>query len=61
LFSIYAVSNVDQTLELLTGQLAGTADPDGNYPENSINFKAISRLKEISDMANVDEEKVEGA
>ncbi|MGR8940124.1 MAG: Lon protease family protein [Gammaproteobacteria bacterium] len=60
-FSIFAVSNVDETLELLTGQLAGTVDHDGNYPENSINFKAISRLKEISDMANADEDKVEGA
>jgi len=61
LFSIYAVSNVDQTLELLTGQLAGTVDHDGNYPENSINAKAISMLKEISEMANADEEKGEGA
>ncbi|MDD1612220.1 MAG: Lon protease family protein, partial [Methylococcaceae bacterium] len=61
LFSIYVVSSVDETLELLTGQLAGTADHDGNYPENSINAKAISRLKEISDMANADEEKDDGA
>ncbi|MEC4750077.1 ATP-binding protein [Methylomicrobium sp. Wu6] len=61
LFAIYAVSSVDETLELLTGQLAGTVDHDGNYPENSINAKAISMLKEISDMANADEEKGEGA
>jgi len=60
-FAVYAVASVNQTLELLTGQMAGTADHDGNYPESSINAKAISRLKEISDMANADEEKVEGA
>jgi lon-related putative ATP-dependent protease len=60
-FSIYAVTSVDETLELLTGESAGTVDHNGNYPENSINAKAISRLKEISDMANVDEEKAEGA
>ncbi len=61
LFSIYAVSSVDETLELLTGQPAGTVDHLGNYPENSINFKAISRLREISDMANAEDDKEEGA
>jgi lon-related putative ATP-dependent protease len=60
-FAIYAVTSVDETLELLTDQLAGTVDHNGNYPENSINAQAISRLKEISDLANEDEEKAEGA
>jgi lon-related putative ATP-dependent protease len=60
-FSIYAVTSVDETLELLTGQQAGTVDHNGNYPENSINAQAICRLKEISDLANEDEEKAEGA
>ncbi|MGJ0485072.1 MAG: Lon protease family protein [Methylomicrobium sp.] len=60
-FAIYAVTNVDEALELLTGQPAGTVDHNGNYPENSINAQAISRLKEISDMANEEEEKGEGA
>jgi predicted ATP-dependent protease len=55
LFSIYTVSTVDQTLELLTGQPVGVLDSAGNYPENSINFKAISRLKEISELANEDD------
>ncbi len=60
LFAIYAVATVDETLELLTGHPAGTADKEGNFPEESINFKAISRLKEISDMAT-DDDKEEGA
>jgi predicted ATP-dependent protease len=55
LFSIYAVATVDETLELLTGKTVGTIDKEGNYPENSINFKAISRLKEISDLAADDD------
>ena len=59
LFAIYAVANVDQALEILTGKAVGTVDKDGNYPEDSINFKAISRLKEISDLA-ADEDKEEG-
>jgi len=60
LFSVYTVNSVDETLELLTGHWAGKADAEGNYPENSINFKAISRLKEISEMAGDDEHKEEG-
>ena len=60
LFSVYAVATVNETLELLTGQPAGEADADGLYPENSINARAIFRLKEISDMAG-DEDKEEGA
>lgn len=55
LFSVYAVNNVDQTLELLTGQQVGAMDSEGNYPEDSINFKAISRLKEISELASEDD------
>ncbi len=55
LFAIYAVGSVNETLELLTGQYAGEVDNDGLYPENSINFKAISRLKEISDMTSDDD------
>ncbi len=60
LFAVYAVSCVDETLELLTGQVAGVIDSDGLYPEDSINFKAIFRLKEISDMAGDEDDKEEG-
>jgi predicted ATP-dependent protease len=60
LFAVYAVSNVDETLELLTGQLAGTVNSEGLYPENSINYKAISRLKEISEMSEDNDDKEEG-
>ena len=60
LFSVYAVATVDETLELLTGQLAGEVDAEGLYPENSINARAIFRLKEISDMTG-EEDKEEAA
>jgi hypothetical protein len=59
LFRVYAVSSVDECLEILTGQTVGVIDEAGNYPEDSINFKAISRLREISDMAH-EEDKEEG-
>ncbi|MFI3158494.1 MAG: ATP-binding protein [Methylococcaceae bacterium] len=60
LFAVYAVGCVDEALELLTGQPAGVLDSDGFYPEGSINCKAISRLKEISDMATDEDDKEEG-
>ncbi|NOV31770.1 Lon protease family protein [Methylomonas sp. ZR1] len=56
LFAIYSVSSVDEALSLLTGQEAGTINAEGQYPEGSVNFKAVARLKEISDMS-VDEDK----
>ena len=55
-FAIYAVSNVEQALERLTGEVPGKKDSNGEYPEDSLNFKAISRLKEISDLGNDKEE-----
>lgn len=51
LFSIYSVSSVDETLELLTDQRAGIIEENGNYSEQSIHSKAIARLKEISELA----------
>ena len=51
LFSVYVVKSVDETLELLTGLEAGQMLEDGSYPEGTINAKAISRLKEIADIA----------
>ncbi|MDD1608149.1 MAG: ATP-dependent protease, partial [Methylococcaceae bacterium] len=59
LFAVYAVSTVHETLELLTGQTVGVMDEAGNYPEDSINFKAISRLKEIAELED-DDDKEEG-
>jgi predicted ATP-dependent protease len=59
LFAVYAVSTVNETLELLTGQSVGVMDEAGNYPEDSINFKAISRLKEIAELED-DDDKDEG-
>ena len=58
-FHIYTVSNVNETLELLMGQTAGDMDAESCYPEDSINFKVVSRLKEISDMTSEDEEEKE--
>lgn len=59
-FAIYAVSDVNQTLTLLMGREAGSLDADGQYPQDSINFKAVARLKEISDLSADDDKETEG-
>ncbi len=51
LFAVYSVATVDETLTLLTGLEAGVMQEDGSYPEETLNFKAICRLKEIADIA----------
>lgn len=50
LFTIFPVTAVDQALELLMGQTAGAPDGNGNYPDGSINGRAVARLKEIAEM-----------
>lgn len=55
LFAIYAVSNVNETLELLMGKTAGSMDKEGNYPKDTINFKVVARLKEISELDDEEE------
>jgi predicted ATP-dependent protease len=54
-FSIYTVSHVDEALELLMDKMAGSMDKEGDYPEGSLNFEVVSRLKEIADMEKDDE------
>jgi hypothetical protein len=48
-FHIYAVSHVDQGIEILTGIPAGESDKEGNYPEDSINGKVKQRLKALAE------------
>jgi len=59
LFAIYAISSVDEALTLLTGQEAGAMNAEGQYPEGSVNFKAVARLKEISEMTSDDDKETE--
>lgn len=45
-FHIYAVRHVDQAMELLSGQSAGTPDTEGVYPPHSVNGQIQLRLAE---------------
>jgi len=48
-FHIYAVSAIDEGLEVLTGIKAGVQLADGNYSPGSIHQKAHHRLKQMAD------------
>ncbi len=54
-FKIYAISNVFEGLELLTGLEFGTKDKNGNYPKNSIGFKIQEAIDKFD--TKKDEEK----
>lgn len=48
-FHVYAVSTIDEGIELLTGLPAGEADQDGHYPEGTINGRVASTLRAFTE------------
>jgi lon-related putative ATP-dependent protease len=46
-FHIWSVQTIDQGIEILTGVPAGEQQPDGNYPEGTINFLVNKRLRDM--------------
>jgi lon-related putative ATP-dependent protease len=48
-FRVYAANSVDQAMELLTGLPAGERQPDGTYPEGSVNALVDARLREMGE------------
>lgn len=48
-FHIYAVSTIDEGIEILTGAAAGTRGKDGTYPSGSINRLVEDRLAELAE------------
>ena len=48
-FHIYAVSTVDEGLEILTGVPAGEIQKDGAYPAGSVHGRVTARLEEIAE------------
>jgi len=47
-FHVYAVSTVDEGIEVLTGVKAGEKNEDGSYPDGTINYKVGKKLKEMA-------------
>ncbi len=51
-FHIYAVKTIDEGIEILTGVPAGKKDRNGDFPNGSINYLALEKLKKFSKMAS---------
>ncbi|MCI0690820.1 AAA family ATPase [candidate division KSB1 bacterium] len=47
-FHLYAVTCIDEGLELLTGVPAGEKDAESKYPEGTLHYKVDQRLRELS-------------
>lgn len=50
LFHIYAISTIDEGIELLTGVPSGKKDSNGNFPAGTINYLAYEKLKKYADI-----------
>jgi len=48
-FHIFAVTTVDEGIEVLTGVAAGERQPDGSYPEGTVNYLVNQRLSELAE------------
>ena len=48
-FHVWAVSDIDQGIELLTGVPAGEPQEDGTWPEGTVNYLVNKRLREMAE------------
>ena len=53
LFHIYAVSTIDEGIEVLTGVPAGKKDKNGNFPAGTVNYLAYEKLKKYAKICRV--------
>jgi predicted ATP-dependent protease len=49
-FHVWAVSSVDEGIEILTGVEAGERQQDGTWPEGSVNARVDKRLRELAEV-----------
>ena len=49
-FRLYAVNDVDEAIELLTGVAAGVPDAAGNVPAGSINYRVAAQMTALAGM-----------
>jgi len=56
-FHIYAIKNIDEGLELLSGMPAGEIGEDGNYPEGSVFYYVDQKLQEYNKVLGNSSEK----
>ena len=51
MFHIYAVSTIEEGIEVLTGVPAGKRDKTGNFPAGTINYLAYEKLKKYANIS----------
>lgn len=56
-FFLYPVNTVDDAISLLTGLPAGERDAEGEFPEDTVNFKVEQRLLELAELKHEDHNK----
>ena len=54
LFTIYAISTIDEGIEILTGVPAGKKDKDGKFSAGSINYLVYEKLKKYAETSRND-------
>ena len=59
-FHIYAISNIDEGISLLTGKSAGTMKKDGTYPPNTVHGLVHKKLKKMASILKSFEGQAEG-
>ena len=47
-FHVYAITEIEEGLEILTGKKAGKRKKDGSYPQNSLNARIETRLRQMN-------------
>jgi predicted ATP-dependent protease len=47
-FHVFAVSTVDEALEILTGEQAGKRDEQGKFPDGTVNCAVEAQLTEYA-------------
>ena len=50
-FHIYAISSIEEGIEVLTGVPAGKKDKNGNFPAGSVNYLAYEKLKKYANIS----------
>ena len=50
-FHIYAISTIEEGIEVLTGVPAGKKDANGHFPAGSINYLAYEKLKKYAQVS----------
>jgi hypothetical protein len=47
--NIYAIDNIEDGIEILTGMKPGKMKADGSYPKNTFNYLVAQKLEELSE------------